>query len=235
MRSLQLIRSVSCLYRPQPWRSPVRTCCIRHSHRIQPAGAPGTDVRLIVHLFAPALFPGCASCQLSKHSYCRYASNCNSVPAQVEVYTFGSPRVGNSTFAADYDKRVPETWHVINDRDTVLLSCHTTLLDCADSPCLSCHTLLGRCAVSHQHGASSDLCSPSVLQITQVGKFRVYKRTGQSVIVNPLGDVIVRPAPLEQRLHFNSQCAQTAANTSAQQTSPTNMLPSVHVIGQLTV
>ena len=38
---------------------------------------------------------------------------------QVEVYTFGCPRVGNASFSAAYDKLVPETWHVINDRDTV--------------------------------------------------------------------------------------------------------------------
>jgi predicted lipase len=37
----------------------------------------------------------------------------------VEVYTFGCPRVGNASFSAAYDKLVPETWHVINDRDTV--------------------------------------------------------------------------------------------------------------------
>lgn len=40
---------------------------------------------------------------------------------QVEVYTFGCPRVGNSTFSTEYDKRVPETWHIINDKDTVRL------------------------------------------------------------------------------------------------------------------
>jgi predicted lipase len=38
---------------------------------------------------------------------------------QVEVYTFGCPRVGNSSFAEAYNELVPETWHVINDRDTV--------------------------------------------------------------------------------------------------------------------
>lgn len=38
---------------------------------------------------------------------------------QVECYTLGAPRVGNSTFVRDYDRHVAETWHIINDTDTV--------------------------------------------------------------------------------------------------------------------
>ena len=38
---------------------------------------------------------------------------------QMEVYTFGCPRVGNAAFAAEVNMRVPELWHVINDKDTV--------------------------------------------------------------------------------------------------------------------
>ena len=50
-----------------------------------------------------------------------YSANdaCSSLFEQMEVYTFGCPRVGNASFSAAYDKLVPETWHVINDRDTV--------------------------------------------------------------------------------------------------------------------
>jgi hypothetical protein len=36
--------------------------------------------------------------------------------AQVSVYTFGAPRVGNHAFARVYEKAVPDTWHVINDQ-----------------------------------------------------------------------------------------------------------------------
>ena len=35
------------------------------------------------------------------------------------VYTFGCPRVGNSNFAAYYNSRVPNTFRVVNNRDTV--------------------------------------------------------------------------------------------------------------------
>jgi len=38
---------------------------------------------------------------------------------QVQCITFGAPRVGNSIFVADYNRHVPNTWHVINDQDTV--------------------------------------------------------------------------------------------------------------------
>ncbi|KAF6262015.1 hypothetical protein COO60DRAFT_1699568 [Scenedesmus sp. NREL 46B-D3] len=38
---------------------------------------------------------------------------------QVSVYTFGAPRVGNHMFARQYEAAVPDTWHVINDQDTV--------------------------------------------------------------------------------------------------------------------
>jgi predicted lipase len=48
---------------------------------------------------------------------------------QVEVYTFGCPRVGNASFSTAYDKLVPETWHIINDRDTVG-SAHSNLPCC---------------------------------------------------------------------------------------------------------
>ena len=44
---------------------------------------------------------------------------------QVECYTLGAPRVGNSTFVADYNRHVPETWHIINDKDTVSLHVRT--------------------------------------------------------------------------------------------------------------
>lgn len=34
----------------------------------------------------------------------------------VQVYTVGAPRPGNRAFAKQYEARVPDTWHVINDR-----------------------------------------------------------------------------------------------------------------------
>ena len=35
---------------------------------------------------------------------------------KVICYTYGSPRVGNHSFAQEYDKLVPHTWHLVNDQ-----------------------------------------------------------------------------------------------------------------------
>jgi hypothetical protein len=37
----------------------------------------------------------------------------------VHVYAFGAPRAGNRAFARAYARAAPDTWHVINDQDTV--------------------------------------------------------------------------------------------------------------------
>ena len=37
----------------------------------------------------------------------------------VEAYSFGSPRVGNSAFVDSYNRRVPDTWRVVNGWDAV--------------------------------------------------------------------------------------------------------------------
>ena len=34
----------------------------------------------------------------------------------LQVYTVGAPRPGNRAFAKQYEAKVPDTWHVINDR-----------------------------------------------------------------------------------------------------------------------
>ena len=34
----------------------------------------------------------------------------------IQCYTFGAPRTGNAAWARDFMQRVPECWHVINDR-----------------------------------------------------------------------------------------------------------------------
>ena len=38
----------------------------------------------------------------------------------VEAYTFGSPRVGNDAFSDSYNRRVPDTWRIINGWDAVV-------------------------------------------------------------------------------------------------------------------
>ena len=40
---------------------------------------------------------------------------------RIDVYTFGSPRVGNAAFVDFYDRHVPNTWRHVNDEDIVPL------------------------------------------------------------------------------------------------------------------
>lgn len=73
----------------------------------------------------------------------------------LQVYTVGAPRPGNRAFAKQYEAKVPDTWHVINDRDPVPV----------------------------------------------VGKFgTVYARPGHRVLIDPKGNMIVRPTPLDLKL-----------------------------------
>ncbi len=37
------------------------------------------------------------------------------VDMRVACYTFGAPRVGNHTFAREFDSIVNDCWHIIND------------------------------------------------------------------------------------------------------------------------
>ncbi|KAK9804297.1 hypothetical protein WJX72_005360 [[Myrmecia] bisecta] len=70
--------------------------------------------------------------------------------------TFGAPRTGNHAFAADYERRVPDTWSVINDQDAVARGAKFLMM---------------------------------------------YKRPGQRVIINEIGDMLVRPTFLEASMH----------------------------------
>ncbi|DBA92428.1 hypothetical protein WJX77_009083 [Trebouxia sp. C0004] len=73
----------------------------------------------------------------------------------VQVYTVGAPRPGNRAFAKQYEAKVPDTWHVINDKDPVPV----------------------------------------------VGKFgSMYARPGHRVLIDPKGNMIVRPTPLDAKL-----------------------------------
>ncbi len=70
----------------------------------------------------------------------------------VQVYTFGAPRVGNHAFARLFKAAVPSTWDIVNDQDV----------------------------------------------IPKASKWlRVYKRSGHRVIINRVGDIIVRPTWME--------------------------------------
>ena len=39
----------------------------------------------------------------------------------VQVYTVGAPRPGNRAFAKQYNAKVPDTWHIINERVRTIL------------------------------------------------------------------------------------------------------------------
>ena len=47
---------------------------------------------------------------------------CGLNSGQIAVYTFGCPRVGNYAFAEEYEHRIPNTWHVVNNLDAVARS-----------------------------------------------------------------------------------------------------------------
>ena len=42
----------------------------------------------------------------------------------VQVYTVGAPRPGNRAFAAQYQAKVPATWHIINPKVCCLSDTH---------------------------------------------------------------------------------------------------------------
>jgi hypothetical protein len=44
---------------------------------------------------------------------------CRDLPYPVSCYTFGSPRVGNSYFAREFDAGVPDSWRIRNKLDVV--------------------------------------------------------------------------------------------------------------------
>jgi hypothetical protein len=55
------------------------------------------------------------SCCRHPHKHRDYAGNIDSV----SLHTFGSPRVGNSHFASDFDRTVRNAWRFTNAWDVV--------------------------------------------------------------------------------------------------------------------
>ncbi|CAK0786084.1 hypothetical protein CVIRNUC_009297 [Coccomyxa viridis] len=98
---------------------------------------------------------GGALAQLAAHDIATAAREQMTLRIKVICYTYGSPRVGNHSFAREYDKLVPHTWHLVNDQDAV-----------ARAPKFLC----------------------------------LYKKTGQRVIINHSGDMLVRPSFIETSL-----------------------------------
>ena len=44
----------------------------------------------------------------------------------VQVYTVGAPRPGNRAFARHYNAKVPDTWHIINERVRTIMQAFET-------------------------------------------------------------------------------------------------------------
>ncbi|EJK63712.1 hypothetical protein THAOC_15615 [Thalassiosira oceanica] len=86
-----------------------------------------------------------------------------SAQSHLRVYTAGSPRTGNVSFARAYNELVPDTWHVINDNDIVPAMPH--------APSLIWSIL------------------PAFLGCGEVG----YRRHGRTVIIKGDGSLIVDP------------------------------------------
>ena len=59
---------------------------------------------------------GGALAQLAAHDIATAAREQMHLRIKVICYTYGSPRVGNHSFAREYDKLVPHTWHLVNDQ-----------------------------------------------------------------------------------------------------------------------
>jgi hypothetical protein len=88
--------------------------------------------------------PATAACGRSYGLVCQLSCVCcGLLRAQVSVYTFGAPRVGNHMFARQYEAAVPDTWHVINDQ--VRGTSSTALRCCSSSSSLGC---LCRCGIA---------------------------------------------------------------------------------------
>ena len=60
----------------------------------------------------------------------------------IHVVTFGAPRTGNRAFALEYQRLVPDTWHVINARVShpCIPSLHSRQLSPHKYQCLVPHT-----------------------------------------------------------------------------------------------
>jgi hypothetical protein len=145
--------------------------------------------------------------------------------AQVSVYTFGAPRVGNHAFARVYEKAVPDTWHVINDQvqlsGILLAQCRIVAarISSVDHRCISgamsetccvpgaidIDTIMATVAIASAMttpccGANTRFWTVPCLwcvamvqdTVPRGGKLiSAYKRNGQRVIVNKIGDIVV--------------------------------------------
>ena len=120
----------------------------------------------------------------------------------VHCYTFGSPRVGNHAWARAYDKAVPDTWHLINNDDVITQAGKVRGGRECDGRQAGVRRAGGRCrrvllvvGATLQRPPTTPIPGPRCLQFVFL-----YKRAGHRVLINRLGDLIVRPSYFEVAL-----------------------------------
>ncbi|PSC73217.1 DEAD-box ATP-dependent RNA helicase 50 isoform A [Micractinium conductrix] len=122
-------------------------CALDHREEAEERGGEEKPVQVYVtgHSLGGALAQLCAY-DVKKRCPCA------EYMVHVKCYAFGAPRVGNHSWAKEYNTAIPDTWCLINKDDVV----------------------------------------------TTAGKlFFMYSRTGHKVLLNKLGDIIVRPNYVE--------------------------------------
>ena len=96
-------------------------------------------------------------------------------PSALTVVTFGSPRVGSAALARHYDACVcPDHWSMVNQHDVIT---HGGRL---------CGVCVPRAGL---HTTPCSVC----LVLKRMPLLRRYKHVGKRVLINPRGDMIVRP------------------------------------------
>jgi hypothetical protein len=133
---------------------------------------------------------------------------------QVSVYTFAAPRVGNHAYARNSTQSVPDMWNVINDQVRVPLHPRWAAnIDVpARWPAAGSRALKYTVADSSSSGSSRKLghginqltcsataagycCSGVQDTVPRGGKLiSAYKRSGQRVVINKIGDIVVSSA-----------------------------------------
>ena len=70
---------------------------------------------------------GGALATLAAYDICKQLEQAGRQDVKVLCYSFGAPRIGNRAFAKDYNRVVPDTWSIINERVRLQLLCNLSL------------------------------------------------------------------------------------------------------------
>ncbi|KNH06342.1 lipase domain protein [Perkinsela sp. CCAP 1560/4] len=130
--------------KPEPWRTPrdgthTRPGALRGKRTLRAQSGKGKEIIITGHSLGGAIANLCA------HSI---ASRFQVSPT---VYTFGSPRIGNTQFRRLYDELVPNTFRIVNQSDIV--SRFNIMMD---NPHVGCEIAIDR------HG--NIICHPTFIE-----------------------------------------------------------------------